>query len=331
MNNSIRFLKAVCFLPAASFFVLVAGAQAPETGKGLTWAFPVPDAKLPAIEEDGKPRQLPGSTRSYTQEQIDDQFNPPDWYPNEHKTPPSIILKGIKPNVQACGSCHLMSGLGHPESANLAGLPFAYLQRQMADFKSNDRKDPPLHAASLRAARMNGISKAISDEDARQASEWFSSLKPAPWYTVEEAQTVPKSYVNNTRMRLPLPAGGTEPIGNRIVVLPRDQARIELRDPHLGFIAYVPPGSVAKGKALVENGGSGKTISCSICHGDELKGLGEVPALAGQNPLYIARQLYNFQSGAHDGASAALMKKVVAKLSESDIVEIAAYLSSLTP
>jgi cytochrome c553 len=224
-----------------------------------------------------------------------------------------------------------MSGLGHPESANLAGLPFAYLQRQMADFKRDDRKDPPLHSASLRSARMNGISKAISDEDARQASEWFASLKPAVWYKVVEAQTVPKSYVNNTRMRLPLPSGGTEPIGNRIMVLPQDVERIELRDPHTGFIAYVPPGSVAKGKVLVTLGGSSKTIACGICHGDDLKGIGEVPALAGQNPLYIVRQLYNFQSGAHGGPSAALMKKVVVKLSESDMVGIAAYLTSLNP
>jgi len=29
----------------------------------------------------------------------------------------------------------------------------------------------------------------------------------------------------------------------------------------------------------VKTGGSGKTIQCAICHGDELKGLGEVPEL----------------------------------------------------
>jgi cytochrome c553 len=319
-------------LPLASLWVLTAGAQAPDqAGKGLTWAFPVPDEKQPVIEDDKKPKQLAGSSRSYTQEQIDDQFAPPDWFPEQHAQPPSIILKGIKPAIQACGSCHLMSGLGHPESAYLAGLPFAYLQRQMADFKSGDRKDPPLHQASLRSARMNGIAKAISDEDARQASQWFASLKPARYYNVVEAQTVLKSYVNNTRMRLVLPSGGSEPVGNRIMVLPQDQAKVELRDPHSGFNVYVPVGSLAKGKTLVETGGSGKTISCSICHGDSLKGLGEIPGLAGQNPLYIVRQLYNFQSGAHSGDAAALMKKVVAKLTETDMVQIAAYLTSLNP
>src|SRR5712692_1050694 len=145
MINSLRVLILI------SLFALAAGAQPPpQTGKGLTWAFPVPDENLPPAEHDTSLKKLPGSMKSFTQEQIDDQFNPPDWFPNERGPVPSIILKGIKPAVQGCGSCHLMSGLGHPESANLAGLPAAYLERQMADFKSGDRKDPPLHQASLR-------------------------------------------------------------------------------------------------------------------------------------------------------------------------------------
>jgi cytochrome c553 len=53
----------------------------------------------------------------------------------------------------------------------------------------------------------------------------------------------------------------------------------------------VPPGSIAKGEALIKGGESGKTIPCAICHGEALKGMGEVPRLAGQQPLYIARQL----------------------------------------
>ena len=316
--------------------LLILGVQAqqqPKPIESLGWAFPVPDKKLPPTKKDAEVKHLDGSSKSYTQEQIDDQFNPPDWFPDEHAPAPQIVSHGIKPSVQGCGSCHLMSGLGHPESADLAGLPLAYLERQMVDFKSGDRKDPalPAYAASLRAARMNGISRAISPEDSRQALEWFSSLKPTVWYKVVEAKTVPKSYVNVTRMRLPLPGGGTEPIGDRIIVLPQDQARVELRDPHSGFTVYVPVGSISRGRALVATGGKGKTISCAICHGDSLKGLGEIPSLAGQNPLFIVRQIYNFQSGAHGGASAALMKKVVANLSEGDMVAIAAYLTSLTP
>src|SRR5438874_8191377 len=110
-----------------------------QSGKALVWAYPVPD-KAPGTSEDAGPKRLPGSSKSYTQQQIDDQFNPPDWFPEEHGPLPKLLQRGVQ--AQACGSCHLMSGLGHPESADLAGLPTEYLLRQMADFKNGLRKDP---------------------------------------------------------------------------------------------------------------------------------------------------------------------------------------------
>jgi cytochrome c553 len=303
-------------------------AQGPQAGKDLAWAYPMPDP-APGGPADAAPKTLSGSSRSYTQAQIDDQFNPPDWFPNEHSPLPTVVQKGIQ--AQACGSCHLMSGMGHPESATLAGLPVAYMLRQMEDFKNGLRKDAKAHEQSLRAARMNIIAAGLPDEEMRQAISWFASLRPIPWYKVEEAQTVPKSWVNNGRMRLPLPAGGTEPLGNRIITLPQDAARVEERDPHSGFIAYVPPGSLKKGEALVKNGGSGKTVACEICHGEGLKGLGDVPRLAGIHPIYVVRQLFNFQTGANTSTAAAQMKKVVEKLNEDDMIAIAAYAASLNP
>ncbi len=303
-------------------------AQSPQAGKDLTWAYPVPDPSPGAAAAGTTPRQIPGSSRSYTQAQIDDQYNPPDWFPDEHAPLPNVVQKGIQ--AQACGSCHLMSGMGHPESATLAGLPVAYLLRQMDDFKHGLRKDPEIHEKSLRAARMNIIAAGLPDEEMRQAIEWFASLKPSVWYKVEEAQTVPKSWVNNGRMRLPLPSGGTEPLGNRIITLPQDPARVEARDPHSGFIAYVPPGSLKRGEDLV-NGNTGKTVQCAICHGEGLKGLGDIPRLAGVHPIYIVRQLFDFQVGANTSSAAAQMKKVVEKLNEDDMIAIAAYAASLNP
>ena len=73
-----------------------------------------------------------------------------------------------------------------------------------------------------------------------------------------ETETVPKTYLTGGRMRVPRPDGGTEPLGNRIIVVPQDNARVLARDPRIGFIANVPPGSVAKGEALVSTGGKGK-------------------------------------------------------------------------
>ena len=190
-----------------SLFVVVALPQQPEPK--LTWAYPVPDKNPPPAGDAKERKRLPGSNKSYTQAQIDDQLNPPDWYPQEHASLPGIVEHGFQ--VQACGSCHLMSGHGHPESAMLAGLPVAYLMRQMQDFKSGARKDPMVYEPSQRSARMNGIAKGLPDEDMRKAVEYFAALKPAVWYKVEEAQTVPKTWVNGGRMRFALPGGGTEP------------------------------------------------------------------------------------------------------------------------
>src|SRR5258708_20909891 len=95
-------------------------------------------------------------------------------------------------------------------------------------------------------------------------------------------------------MRMPLFGAGDEPIGNRIIELPQDPARAESRDPHSGFVAYVPAGSIAKGKELVTAGGSGKTIACAICHGPSLAGLGEIPIIAVHSPMSIFCQLYYF-------------------------------------
>jgi cytochrome c553 len=304
--------------------VLWIGAHPPQQTMAShpAWAFPVADKDQPPTEDESRPRHIPGSAKAYTQAQIDDLFNPPDWFPSEHSQLPMIVARGAGKDVYACASCHLMSGNGNPESANLAGLSAEYIKATMADFKSGDRKDPE---------GMTAIGKAVSEEDVKQAAEWFASLKPAVWTKVIEADSVPKTYLNKLRQRLPLPGGGTEPIGNRIIEVPEDSARVVARDPHIGFIAYVPVGSLAKGKELATTGGSGKTLQCAICHGEGLKGVGQVPRIAGLSPAYIARQLYNFQSGQRAGLASGPMKPVVDDLANDDILALSAYVASQTP
>ena len=314
-------------IPMLSVFAAGAHAQQP-AAKSFAWAYPVPDPP-PASTADAGPKRVPGSTKSYTQAQIDDQFKPPDWFPEEHSPLPRVVESGIQ--AQACGSCHLMSGLGHPESANLAGLPVAYMIRQMEDFKNNLRKDPEANAQSARAARMNIIASGLPEEEMRKAVEWFSTLKPAVWYKVIEATTVPKTWVNGGRMRLPLPAGGTEPLGKRIIELPQNDESAESRDPRTGFVAHVPVGSVKKGEDLVVRGGAGKTVACAACHGEGLKGNGNFPPLAGRSPSYLARQLYDIQKYTRNGPGTQLMRPIVEKLNGDDIVAITAYLASLAP
>ena len=282
------------------------------------WAFPVQAGSLPA--EPPGPKSIAGSTKKYTTAEIDDLLNPPDWLPETHPPAPAIVQKGHGAAL-ACGACHLMSGLGHPESADLTGFTAAYFIQQMADFKAGTRKD---------YARMNGIAKELSDDEIRQAAEWFAALPRQRFVRVVEQATVPKTFVGQGRMRFVSPEGGTEPIGNRIITLPENQELARLRDPRSGFVAYVPPGSIARGRTLVEGGG-GRTVTCAICHGDGLKGLANVPRLAGLHPIYVARQLHLFKDGNRAGPDAPLMKKPVAQLTDADILNISAYVASLSP
>src|SRR5258705_11636227 len=192
--------------------------------------------------------------------------NPPDWFPEEHGPAPRSVKGEAGATLQACGSCHLMSGQGHPESADIAGLPAEYIIRQMKYFKSRVRKEED---------RMGPIARATSDEEVRLAAEYFAAIKPIPWVKVIETATPPKTYVATAgRHRVIVPGGETEPIGRRIIEIPGDVFRTTIRDPHSGFLAYVPPRSIARGAALVKNRGPGQKISCAIRHRGALTRLG---------------------------------------------------------
>jgi cytochrome c553 len=321
MSNWIRVSLLISFLPLAT----IGQTQTPTSiPNGLpSWAYNIPDKVQPPSAPASGMVHVPGSTKEYDATKVGSNANPPDWFPDEHGPAPRVVTGEPGVTMMACGSCHLMSGQGHPESTDIAGLPVEYVVRQMSYFKSGARKE---------AERMAPIAKATSDEDVRLAAEYFAAIKPIPWVKVIETATPPKTYVNTAgRHRILSPEGGTEPIGQRIIEIPEDPVRTANRDPHSGFIAYVPPDSIAKGEALVKSGGAGKTVACATCHGDELKGRGDVPRLAGLQPVYIARQLICIQNGSSDGTAAAPMEKVVSNLSEEDIISISAYLGSLPP
>jgi cytochrome c553 len=215
--------------------------------------------------------------------------NPPDWFPDMHPPMPPAVAQGTA--TFACGSCHLPVGSGLDESAYLAVLPAAYIVRQMADFKSGARKG---------FGDMRPIAQALSDADVQSAAAHFSSLAARPWIRVVETDRVPRTYVDPGNMRLALRDGGTEPIGSRIVELPENEAAAVARDPRSGFLAYAPPGSIAKDQALVTTGG-GETTACVICHGPALKGVGATPAIAGGIPAILSASSTFFRTAAAPG------------------------------
>ncbi|HMG78098.1 MAG TPA: c-type cytochrome [Xanthobacteraceae bacterium] len=288
------------------------------------WAYPVtpPPGQLDTVTM----KSVPGSSQQYTQAQIDDPFNPPDWFPTEHPAMPQIVAHGgPKPAGRACAQCHLPSGDGHPESASLAGLPANYIIRQMATFKRGERNNP-------RAGVMIAMAQVLSDDEIKAAAAYFAGLKPTAGYnTVKETDTVTKSHVGAGGMRFATEGGETEPIGDRIIVLPKDETEAKLRDPHSGFIDNVPSGSIARGQALAMTGDNGKTIPCTLCHGPDLKGSGEVPSIVGRPATYVYRQLNDIKNDARRGVAVQFMKPVVANLTDSDMIALAAFLESRNP
>ena len=290
------------------------------------WAYPVMDAGFQRPPDDGRKHRVPGSDKAFTLTEINDAFNPPDWYSNEHPPMPQAVAHGRRPDVRACGQCHMPHGLGHPESSGLAGLPADYIEQQMIDYKAGRRKS----SVPARAASMIAIAGAATDAEVREAAEYFSRLKATKWIRVVESETVPKTFVGAGNMRHATPNGGIEPIGQRIIEIPENSELAEMRDSHSGFVAYAPVGAIKRGQALVASGSDGKA-RCAGCHGPDLKGVGDTPGLAGRSPIYLARQLIDFQRGARNGVYASLMTDAVAKLTERDIVDITAYLASLAP
>jgi cytochrome c553 len=293
-----------------------------------TWAYPMnpsPGGGGAASAPDEVRHGLPGTDLTFTRAEITNGFGPADWRPETHPSMPDIVARGREPDVRACALCHYPNGQGRPENGPVSGFPAAYIVQQLVDFQngtrasSEPRMGPP--------AAMVRLAKAMTAEEMEIAAEYFASFPYRSWVRVVEAATVPRLRFAGGMF---MPVDGSEPIGNRIVEVPEDTARTLLRDPTSGFIAYVPPGSLARGEALASTGAD-RTTACGACHGDDLRGLGPVPAIAGRSASYLMRQLVDFKTGARAGAWSPLMKGVVANLTEADMLALAAYAASRSP
>jgi len=291
--------------------------------------------------EQTRLRRLEGSSATYSLVDVRDGQNVIDWFPKEHPSMPDVIVHGpakLGEAKRGCGSCHLPNGKGRPENAGVAGLPVPYIMRQIQDFRGGKR-----HSADPRKPNTNTmieLAKALSDEELKAAAEYFGSLPWTPWIRVVETDTVPKTRIVGN-LFLPVEDIKSEPISARIVEMPENEEQAELyRNPHSGFVAYVPVGSLSKGKDLVTTGGArivgnefiaGKATPCITCHREDLMGAGDSPPIVGRSPSYIARQMWDIQQGTRHGDPAQLMKLAIAKLTPDDLIAVAAYVASLTP
>lgn len=292
------------------------------------WAYPVnPAVSAVAVPDDGTLKHVPGSVRAFSRKQLSDiGGRVSDWRPDEHPAMPTIVSDGRPPQVYACAYCHLSNGAGRPENTSLAGLTVTYIKQQMAAFKNGDRPGSEPHRSPQTG--MIGLAKAATDAEVDEAAAYFASLKPASFIKVIEATTVPKTVVAAWTLRR-VPDGENEPLGRRIMEMPEDFSRFENRDSRTPYLVYVPVGSVKRGSELIAFGE--KATQCVTCHGAELRGMADVPRLAGRSPSYLVRQLYDMKRGTRKGPATELMRSVVAKLTDDDILALTAYLASRAP
>ncbi|MBK8068230.1 MAG: c-type cytochrome [Rhodanobacteraceae bacterium] len=288
------------------------------------------------IEEQTRLRQVKGSTQWYSLAQLYDQQHAPDWFPEQHGPVPAAISRGpasLGDQTRACGGCHRINGGGRPENAPVYGLPVTYFLRQMDDFRAGRR-----HSADPRKPNlptMIAMARALSEDEARAVAEFWSRQDGGPPIQVIETDRVPPTRLRSNNLYVRTALEPLEPLGERILEVPEHlDGELFLDDPRAGHIAYVPPGSLARGRALAEtgrdaDGATPVTLPCTSCHGADLLGAGEAPPIAGRSPSYAVRQLHGFKTGARDGSMALLMQPVVARLDAGQMLAISAYLASL--
>jgi cytochrome c553 len=227
-----------------------------------------------------------------------------------------------------------VEGGGRPENAPVFGLPVSYFLRQISDFREGRR-----HSSDPRKPNvptMIAVASALSEEEARAVAEFWSTQRGGPHVRVIETERAPPTRLRGN-LFVKTSEALTEPLVDRIVEVPEDLSRAhQLDDPRSGYTAYVPVGSIERGRTIVLTGirpdgpdTSAVTTPCTACHGEVLQGSGDAPPIAGRSPSYIARQLHDFKTAARSGSMAAQMQPVVANLGANDMLIIAAYVASL--
>jgi cytochrome c553 len=213
----------------------------------------------------------------------------------------TIFTEGKGDNVQPCQTCHGENAQGNDAmgAPRLANIGYGYIIKQLTDF-SQDKRTP-----SGLGAVMNGFAKGLSEQERRDVAGYVNSLQTSP-----ELSDV-KAILDENK----------DENGNSRVV------------------------ETEKGMEIVN---VGKMISpdnwipaCSSCHQYNGRGVDPVfPKIGQQKYVYLVNQLHNWRASeadigngaiARENDPAGMMRAVAKKLSDDDIFNVAAFLSSAPP
>lgn len=94
--------------------------------------------------------------------------------------------------------------------------------------------------------------------------------------------------------------------------------------------------AVARGKKIFYEGIPEKGVyACVNCHGELGKGkapnISVFPRIGGQHKAYLIKELKDFKGGLRDNDPAGMMQNIARRLDESEMQDVADYLSTLLP
>ena len=105
--------------------------------------------------------------------------------------------------------------------------------------------------------------------------------------------------------------------------------RIAIASLAAATVAFLPVVTVAQGVGGDAAAGKAKAAVCAACHGPAGVSVNPAwPSLAGQQPVYLAKQIRLFRDGVRVEPT---MQPFVQNLSDEDIDDIAAYYAGLSP
>jgi len=269
---------------------------------------------------------LPDTSLEFTAYESAYDYGPADWYPQDHPIMPEIVAYGrIDDGLRACSLCHYPNGQGKMENGHVAGLPYNYIVSQLQLFADGKRKSSDPRKANTN--EMSIIASSLTDKEIEEVAKYFSSIPFKPLVKVIESNTAPQVRMSMNGLMLPLDQPFVK-LDDYIIEVPEFPQRTAIsRDPRVGFLTYVPIGSINKGESLVLTG-EGRTVPCSICHGLNLKGNGDIPGIVGKTASYTMRQLWDIKLGTRNSPE---MLPTVINLNDQDLLAISAYLASLSP
>jgi cytochrome c553 len=282
---------------------------------------PIPSA-LPS--DDAAVVSIPGTAKTFSRGELRALKETMDWYPEDRRgVMPEVVRFGKPPAARQCTLCHLPDGSGRPENAPVSGYHPVYFIQQMQDYRDGLRKSADPRKTNTNT--MIAYAKATTHEDDLVAAQFFAQQPYPRRLKVIESKTAPKVRMQGG-MHMAVPAGeggGMVPIrADEIVEVPDDNLRAEARDTRMGWTAYVPPGTLGRGKQVAAK------YQCATCHGTNLEGIGPVPPLAGRSPSYTMRQLFDMKEGARRGPWAELMKPIVSRMTLQEMMAVSAFAAS---